>query len=398
MTEKNHIYDSKEFLEQLKKENGLPENIATEAQLWDEIFKKEVYHMPRQIFPLIYEIYGKRYPPDSALSPLATEFSVNRNTEEKMTSIRADKTILIDGRDIYHFECEIKGSNAMVLRMFEYDVHIALSYPPVRHLQERKALPELRFPRSCVLYLQGTSNRPPLLSCRIYLQDGTSCPYKVPILQVQSYTLKEIKEKHLFVLIPFLPLRFRKYYQAEKKSFALKKEELTSFYRQIILILSSEADSGQLTDFDCSILLNLLRKSMIRVFCKDDILLKEVISMTEPILELEIDKYIKSLSMKMDELEQLKIFSEKLDHEKEQLLKETERLGFEKDFLLKEAEQLGLEKDFLSKETERLGLEKDFLSKETERLGLEKELLFQENKKKDIQIAELKKQLLELQA
>lgn len=39
--------------------------------------------------------------------------------------------------------------------------------------------------------------------------------------------------------------------------------------------------------------------------------------MTEPILELEIDKYIKSLSMKMDELEQLKIFSEKLDHEKE---------------------------------------------------------------------------------
>lgn len=39
---------------------------------------------------------------------------------------------------------------------------------------------------------------------------GTEHIYRIPILKVQEYSLEKIEEKHLNILIPFLPIRFRK--------------------------------------------------------------------------------------------------------------------------------------------------------------------------------------------
>ena len=61
MSQKETIYNLKQILEELKASEGLPENLSTEAQLWDEILKKETFLMPEQLFPLIKEIYGKSY-------------------------------------------------------------------------------------------------------------------------------------------------------------------------------------------------------------------------------------------------------------------------------------------------------------------------------------------------
>ena len=126
MAEKH--YDLHELLEEIRASEGLPENLSTEAQLWDEIMKKEAFRMPEQLFPLIKEVHGKDYPRGTDIHPLATEFSVERSDTKEITSIRADITVVVDGKDIYHFECEIKNDGTMVIRMFEYNVHIALSY------------------------------------------------------------------------------------------------------------------------------------------------------------------------------------------------------------------------------------------------------------------------------
>ena len=138
--------------------------------------------MPEQLFPLIKEIHGKVYEKGTEISPLATEFSVQRSDTKEITSIRADITVLVDKKDIYHFECEIENDGTMVMRMFEYDVHIALSYSEIADEEE-------------------------------------------------------IKEKHLCVLIPFLPLRFRKKMPPVKKNCSVTKEESTPFYEEIILLL-----------------------------------------------------------------------------------------------------------------------------------------------------------------
>ena len=311
MTEKH--YDLHKLLEEIKSTEGLPEKLSTEAQLWDEIMKKETFLMPEQLFPLIKEIHGKVYEKGTKISPLATEFSVQRSDTKEITSIRADITVLVDKTDIYHFECEIENDGTMVMRMFEYDVHIALSYSEIADEEEiangkqsMGKIMKLKFPYSAVLYLQDNGNIPEELKCRIEFQDGGSYEYKIPVLKVQSYTLEEIKEKHLCVLIPFLPLRFRKKMPPARKNCSVTKEELTSFYAEIILLLEEEVAAGYLSEMNRNAIISLLNKSLIRVFYKNEKLLKEVVGMTEPILELEFEKYEKIINEKIKTLDEMK--------------------------------------------------------------------------------------------
>ena len=294
MGQKETVYNLNEILEELKHSEGLPEELTTEAQLWDEILKKETFLMPEQLFPLIREIYQKSYPKDTPVKPLGTEYSVERSDTREITSVRADVTVLVGSHDIYHFECESKNDKTMVIRMFEYDVHISLSY--------KESPMSLEFPRSAVLYLQDNSNIPDELSCMIHFSDGGTYPYKVPTVKVQTYSLEEIKDRHLCILIPFLPLRFRKHLRSPKSRQEFDVDELTSFYQEIILILNEETGNGYLSENNRNVILNLLNKSLIRVFYSDERLLKEVVVMTEPILELEIEKYIYALDAKVDEL------------------------------------------------------------------------------------------------
>ncbi len=266
--------------------SGLPNGIKTEAQLWDEIMKKMVYSIPEQLFPLIEEIHKKSYPPNTVITPLATEYSIQRVDTGTISSIRSDITVLIANRDIYHFECEIGYDGSMIVRMYEYDTHIALSYPP--NLTSNM---ELNYPRSAVLYLQDNPGIPDTLTCTLHLPDNTVCEYKVPAVKVQSYTLEDIKSKHLYILIPFLPLRFRKEIQQKNISYENILNRLTSFAEESILILREATEHGWISSYCCETILSLLQKALIRVTEPKADLQKEVLHMTAPILELEIEKY-----------------------------------------------------------------------------------------------------------
>ena len=111
MTNTSNMYHlhSKD-IEDIIHNNGLPDEISTETQLWDLIIKKATYSSPRLLFPLIYEIYDKKYPDDSTIVPLSTEYSVERSDTKEISTIKADLTFCVNDSDIYHFECEITYS------------------------------------------------------------------------------------------------------------------------------------------------------------------------------------------------------------------------------------------------------------------------------------------------
>ncbi len=239
--------------------------------------------MSDQLLPLIKEVYHKEYPRNVSVKPLATEYSVDRADTGAIASIRADITVIVADRDIYHFECQTEKDGAMILRMLEYDTHIAISY--VRANTEDNY--QLQFPYSAVLYLQSNRKIPDNLTVQIIFQDGSVHNYVIPVIKVQSYTMKQIRDKHLCILIPFLPLRFRPLLKTQNRP---GKEELTDFLQQIIMMLEEEVKNGFLTNANQKSILSLLYKAMIRVFYRDETLLKEVVAMTEPILELEFEK------------------------------------------------------------------------------------------------------------
>lgn len=55
-------------------------------RLWNEILKAIVYTMPNQLFPLIKEVYGKEYPPDTPIKLLDTEHSTYLDDPESTPS------------------------------------------------------------------------------------------------------------------------------------------------------------------------------------------------------------------------------------------------------------------------------------------------------------------------
>ncbi len=203
--------------------------------------------------------------------------------------------------DIYHFECEITYDGQITIRMLEYDLHAALTF----RADTQNTQLVLEFPKSAVLFLQGPKKIPDYLSCQLKFQDGSTHEYRVPTVKVQSYTLEEIKEKHLCLLIPFLPIRFRRSIPSDakiqsasspdehrslEKKLQKSKEELTSFFVETILILDQEIADGFLSDFEKNLILDLLQKSMFRVSYSNKDLCQEVYNMTEPVLKLRTDE------------------------------------------------------------------------------------------------------------
>lgn len=197
-------------------QDRLPEEIVRELTpevrrqyfLWDEIMKREIELYPRLILPVVKEIFHREYPEGGEVTLLSTEYTVSRvheSGEKLLHAIRSDLLLKI-GRELYHFECQIEKDGKMVFRMLEYDLHIALTHGKGGECPEEFAV---SFPKSAVLYLGNEENVPEYESCVLHFQDGTEHLYKVPVLRVQGYSPEELEERHLNILMPFLPVRFR---------------------------------------------------------------------------------------------------------------------------------------------------------------------------------------------
>jgi len=345
-------------IDEIRKDHGLPTGIRTEAQLWDEILKKEVYKEPALILSLIREVFGVSYPDGTPITPIATEFSVEAPDSKIISSIRSDITMKVGSADIYHFECEISTDPDMDQRMYDYDSQIALTYP---RKQNGKPV-ELVYPYSAVLFLKPGVRIADHLVCKVYFPacrpeqqaEGEkkvelSCmDYIVFSVKVQKYTLQQIREKRLLLLIPFTPIRFRAMLRKEKYSVEFAKIKLTEFFREIIMILDEAVSEGFLSENGRKMILTLLRKAMIRVFCRSE-LIEEVVHMTAPILELEwetierLEKENAALAAKMEEKEAA---AAKMEEEKEAMVAKMEeekeemaaKIVAEKDAIIAEKE------------------------------------------------------------
>lgn len=256
------------------------------TKLWDEILKAIVDAMPEQLFPLFKEVYGKDYPKGTSITLLSTEYSTYQEQPGAPPGSRlTDITLLVGGKDYYHLECQMHNEQHMVIRMVAYDLHVAMQHTTAKDKMTGALV--MHFPRSAVIYPAKNRNLPTSLQCRIIFQDGSEHIYQVPAVRIQSYSLQEIREKHLTVFIPYVLLRLRPRLNPKSKH-PLTKKELTDLVDEAILILKDELKDGYLTEQEFDDYINLFRTSAERIF-KDERhseFRKEVDSMTKPMIEL----------------------------------------------------------------------------------------------------------------
>ncbi len=170
--------------------------------------------------------------------------------------------------------------------MFAYDVHFAITHTKVVDGETKEIT--LKFPNSVVLYPEGSSSSPDHLQCHILFQDNSEHIYRLPVVRVQKYSLKEIREKHLVLFLPYTMLRFR---QRLRKGKNITEKELTEYLNEVILILEDEVAVGRLTELQCHDYVRLIRNAAERVFAKHRELWKEVDQMTAPLIKLATHEF-----------------------------------------------------------------------------------------------------------
>ena len=165
--------------------------------------------------------------------------------------------------------------------MFEYDTQIALDGSEVRD-----DVLEVRFPHSGVLYLRGKETQKNQLTVIVHTPGG-KVSYKVPVMRMQTYTLEEIFEKKLYILLPFYIFFFEKslsaYENDEKARHKLRQE-----FESIREHLEELCRKGTINEYTKCTLMDLSGKVIEHLTKNYDRVKKEVRSvMVGQVLEYE---------------------------------------------------------------------------------------------------------------
>lgn len=279
---------------------ALTPEVRRQYFLWDEIMKREIQLYPWLILPVVKEIFRKEYSADKSIVLLSTEYTVSRvyeKGEKLFQAIRSDILMRISA-DLYHFECQIEKDGKMVFRMLEYDMNIALTHGKAAGERKEGGTAGgfwVSFPKSAILYLGNERKVPEYEACMLRFQDGSSHLYRIPVMKVQKYSLKEIEERHLNILIPFLVVRFKEQIKRisertaeEEKEAARKrvKESMTAFILECLKVLENEREEGILSETVEKDIGEFLWKACSYLLEGDRKLYREVSAEVEPAIKL----------------------------------------------------------------------------------------------------------------
>ena len=220
------------------------EEKADRSTIFDDVFRTIAQKMPQLLIPLINEVFHTNYSED-------TDFEQLRNEHyEKYGKIITDSIIRI-GPHLYHIECQSERDADMVIRMFEYDISIALE-----HTSKAEDIWKIEFPRSCVLYVRNHRHLPEYHTAIVKFADGQQVTYQVPIIHAQKYTVNALFEKQLLILLPYHILRYEHFLKSNKaneKKVQLLLEDYREINQQLAKTAEQEKKSKLYRDMICLI-------------------------------------------------------------------------------------------------------------------------------------------------
>ena len=152
---------------------------------------------------------------------------------------------------VLHIECESSlPDRKLAIRLFEYDAQIALDEGVVT-----EETLTVTFPHTAVLYLRSYQKTPDKMKY-VIVTPGGMVQYDVPIMKVQAYSLNDIFEKRLLMLIPFYIFSHEKRFPEYNKN-EQKLEELKEEYQVILKKLDEQEQKGVIGAFDKRTIIDL---------------------------------------------------------------------------------------------------------------------------------------------
>ena len=215
------------------------------ANIYDGAFRTILNDCRKLIIPVINEIFGETYIGEEEIQFFPNEHFIDQQDEADRERI-TDTNFTIFGKipKKYHIECESSLPDGKItIRLFEYDAQIALDEGEVT-----EETLTVTFPNTAVLYLRTYKKTPDKMKYVIITPGGT-VQYDVPIMKVQTYSLDDIFEKRLLMLIPFYIFSHEKGFP-EYNSNEQKLAELKAEYQEILKRLDELEQQGVIGAFD----------------------------------------------------------------------------------------------------------------------------------------------------
>ena len=208
------------------------------STIFDDILRTIQERRPKLLIPLVNEVFHTSYGTDTEVTRLPEGY------QKLMSKVIADScNVMADF--VYHFECQSKKDGSMILRMVEYDFMIALS-----DARRSGSATKLKFPRSCIIYLRSAKSMLSEERMEIIFSNSKSITYQVPVIRLRDYSIEEIFEKNLLILLPYYIMNYEKELSKiaknEESSQALLEE-----YRRIVKMLEEKTkddDTGLFYD------------------------------------------------------------------------------------------------------------------------------------------------------
>lgn len=233
---------------------------------YDDVFRTMLNDCSRFILPLLNEVFGENYDGTETIV-FANDYHFQNKQDGAADKIITDasfKVIKGETEKKYHLECQSTIDNSMVLRFFEYDSQIALDDATIEKIvgddggKKSDGVLTVTFPHSAVLYLRSNKNTGDVMTIRFVTPCG-EVKYDIPIIRMQSYSLEDIWEKEIYLLIPFYifthEANFPKYNEDET---ALKR--LIEEFAYIRQCLNELAEYGKITEFENRTIVELSKK------------------------------------------------------------------------------------------------------------------------------------------
>ena len=194
------------------------------ATIYDGAFRTILNDCRKLIIPVINEIFGESFTGEEEIQFFPNEHFIDQKDEaDKERITDTNFTVLGKTQKKYHIECESSlPDGKIMIRLFEYDAQIALDEGDVT-----EETLTVTFPNTAVLYLRSYKKTPDKMKYVIITPGGT-VQYDIPIMKVQTYSLDDLFEKRLLLLIPFYIFshesNFPEYNSNEQKLKELKAE------------------------------------------------------------------------------------------------------------------------------------------------------------------------------
>ena len=182
----------------------MSQNQIENEKTYDSVFWTSVEHMTSYFIPLVNEAFGEHFS-DQATVTLRPMKQTIKLPGAKWIQGEVDSLATLSERDItknYHFEVQAWGDAGYAIHIAEYAAGYA--YGSVVKTEHGA---DMTIPYSAVILLRSKGSMPDKLIIGIRYPGGR-VTYEAPVLKMKDYSIADLFEKRLLLLLPFFGFSF----------------------------------------------------------------------------------------------------------------------------------------------------------------------------------------------